>query len=125
MVECDASGAGISAMLHQGTGLVAFFSQPLGPRHSKLTTYERTLIGLVQAVRHWRPYLWGTTFLIRTDHYSLKFLLNQKLSTIPQHKWASKLMGFDFQVEYRPGSTNIVADALSRRDIVVSILHHL
>jgi len=73
---------------------------------------------LVQAVRHWRPYLWGRYFRVRTDHYSLKFLLDQRLSTVPQHQWLSKLFGFDFDVEYRPGRLNTVADALSRRDEV-------
>jgi len=48
----------------------------------------------------------------------LKFLLDQRLSTVPQHQWISKLFGFDFSVEYRPGRLNIVADALSRRDLV-------
>jgi hypothetical protein len=38
------------------------------------------------------------------------------LSTIPQHQWASKLLGFNFQVEYKPGAHNVVADALSRRN---------
>ena len=60
--------------------------------------------------------MWGRHFLIRTDHYSLKYLLDQRLSTVPQHQWVSKLFGFDFAVEYRPGSLNIAADALSRRD---------
>jgi len=46
----------------------------------------------------------------------LKFLLDQRLSTVPQHQWISKLFGFDFTVEYRPGRLNTVADALSRRD---------
>ena len=46
----------------------------------------------------------------------MKFLLDQRLSTIPQHHWATKLLGYDFRVEYKPGSTNIVADALSRRE---------
>ena len=55
-------------------------------------------------------------FLIRTDHYSLKFLLDQRLSTVPQHQWISKLFGFDFAVEYRPGRLNTMADALPRRD---------
>ena len=54
--------------------------------------------------------------MVRTDHYSLKFLLDQRLSMIPQHHWASKLLGFDFRVEFKPGKQNIVADALSRRD---------
>jgi hypothetical protein len=50
----------------------------------------------------------------------LKFLLDQRLSTIPQHQWASKLLGFDFRVEYKPGKMNVVADALSRRDTETS-----
>jgi len=116
MVDCDASGVGFGAVLHQGAGPLAFFSRPFAARHLKLAAYERELIGLVQAVRHWRPYLWGRHFLIRTDHYSLKFLLDQRLSTVPQHQWISKLFGFDFTVEYRPGRLNTVADALSRRD---------
>jgi hypothetical protein len=50
------------------------------------------------------------------DQYSLKFLLDQHLSTVSQHQWISKLFGFDFTVEYRPGRLNMVTDALSRRD---------
>jgi len=42
--------------------------------------------------------------------------LDQRLATIPQHHWVGKLLGFDFSVEYKAGSTNTVADALSRRD---------
>jgi hypothetical protein len=78
-VDSDASGAGFSAVLHQGAGPLAFFSRPFAAHHLKLTAYERELIGLVQAVRHWRPYLWGRHFLVRTDHYNLKYLLDQRL----------------------------------------------
>ena len=85
VVDCDASGVGFGAVLHQDTGPFAFFSRPFTARHLKLATYEHELIGLVQAIRHWRPYLWGRHFLVRTDHYSLKFLLDQRLSTVPQH----------------------------------------
>jgi hypothetical protein len=85
MVDCDASGIGFGAFLHQDEGPLAFFSRPFAARHNKLAAYERELIGLVQAVRHWRPYLWGRSFRVRTDHYSLKFLLDQRLSTVPQH----------------------------------------
>jgi len=86
LVDYDASGTGFGAVLHQGSGPLAFFSRPFATCHVKLAAYERELIGLVQAVRHWRPYLWGRRFLIRTDHYSLKYLLDQRLSTIPQHQ---------------------------------------
>lgn len=70
VVECDASGSGFGAVLHQGSGPIAFFSRPVAARHIKLAAYERELIGLVQAVRHWRPYLWGREFVVRTDHQS-------------------------------------------------------
>jgi hypothetical protein len=84
-VDCDASDSGFGAVLHQGAGPLAFFSRPFAARHMKVAAYERELIGLVQAVRHWCPYLWGCSFIVRTDHYALKSMLDQRLSTIPQH----------------------------------------
>lgn len=87
VVKCDASGSNISVVLHQGTGPLAFFSRAVAPRHAGLAAYEQELISLVQAIRHWRAYLWGRAFLVRPDHYSLKFLLDQRLSTISQHRW--------------------------------------
>jgi len=103
-VDCDASGSGFGAVLHQGDGAVAFFSRAIAPHHAKLPAYERELIGLVKAVKNWRPYLWGRAFTVRMDHYSLKFILDQRLTTIPQHTWVTKLFGYDLTVEYSLGS---------------------
>jgi hypothetical protein len=116
VVECDASSTGFGAVLVQEGHPVAFFSRPIAPRHRALAAYERELIGLVQDVRHWRPYLWGRHFIVKTDHFSLKYLLDQRLARIPQYHWVGKLLGFDFEVEYRSGATNTVANVLSRRD---------
>ncbi|KAG8489288.1 hypothetical protein CXB51_017334 [Gossypium anomalum] len=123
VVECDASGRGFGAVLQQKGHPIAFFSCKIADRHLKLAAYERELIGLAKAVTHWRPYLWGRHFLICTDHFSLKYLLDQRLTTSPQQHWISKLMGFDFRVEYKAGKLNRAADALFRKD--EDLPHHM
>jgi hypothetical protein len=105
----------MAIVLHQDQGPVAFFSRAMAPHHAKLATYEHELIGLIEAVRHWRPYLWPREFVIRTDHFSLKYLLDQRLSIILQHHWVSKLFEYQFAVEFKPGQLNATADALSWR----------
>ena len=71
-------------------------------------------MAIVLSVHQWRNYLLGWRFRIRTDHRSLKYLLKQRISTLDQQKWLVKLMGFDYEIEYRPGRENVAADALSR-----------
>ncbi|GJY35391.1 reverse transcriptase [Tanacetum coccineum] len=67
-----------------------------------------------QTVEKWRGYLMDRHFKIKTDHFSLKYLLDQRLTTPFQAKWLPKLLGFDYEISYKKGSENIVADALSR-----------
>lgn len=55
----------------------------------------------------------------------MKFVLDQRLSTIPQHTWVSKLFGYDMVVEYQPGKLNGAADAVSRRDEDSAALHSI
>ncbi|GJV95601.1 peroxidase 64 [Tanacetum coccineum] len=66
-------------------------------------------------------------FILETDalgirlgqyHYSLKYLLDQRITTPIQMNWLLKLMGYDYEVVYKQGKDNAVADALSRRDDV-------
>jgi hypothetical protein len=59
VVDCDASGSGFDAALHQGDGPIAYFSRAIAPHHQKLPAYERELIGLVKSVHNRQPYFWG------------------------------------------------------------------
>jgi hypothetical protein len=65
-------------------------------------------------VKKWRQYLLGHKFIIFTDHQSLKQLISQVIQTPEQQVYLSKLLGFDFTIQYKSGKTNLVADALSR-----------
>ena len=116
IVECDASGLGIGAVLMQNQRPIAFHSQALKGKALALSTYEKELLALVVAVKKWRPYLLGRSFVIKTDHQSLKYLLEQKIGTPAQQKWITKLLGYAFIVEYKHGKENLVANALSRRE---------
>ncbi|KAM1176021.1 hypothetical protein ACFX19_028951 [Malus domestica] len=112
VVECDASGNGIGVVLQQNRRPVAFFSQALGPKNQALSTYEMELIVIVHAVRKWQNYLQERHFIIKTDHSSLKYFLGQRTNTQFQQKWVSKLLGFDYEIQYRSGNENTVADSL-------------
>jgi hypothetical protein len=94
---------------------IAFLSKAIKGQALLLSTYEKELLSLVTAVQKWRPYLLGHSFVVRTDHQSLKFLLEQKVGTVMQQRWLSKLLGYDFVVEFKKGRDNKVADGLSRQ----------
>ncbi|KAF5471905.1 hypothetical protein F2P56_008668 [Juglans regia] len=118
IIECDACATGIRAILMQDQRPLTFFSQALKGKNLTLSTYEKEFLALVLAVKKWRPYLLGSTFVIKTDHHSLKYLLKQKISSVAQQRWLSKLLGYEFTMEYKQGVENKVVDALSHKDQV-------
>ncbi|KAM0065899.1 putative nucleotidyltransferase, Ribonuclease H [Helianthus debilis subsp. tardiflorus] len=113
-IETDASGTGVGAVLSQEKHPLAYFSKKLCPRMQNASTYHREMYAITQAISKWRQYLLGHHFTIITDQQSLKRLQDQVIQTPEQQKWLGKLLGFDFDIVYRPGSQNGAADALSR-----------
>nr|KYP46452.1 Retrotransposable element Tf2 [Cajanus cajan] len=83
------------------------------------------MLAVTEAIKKWRQYLIGHYFQIITDQKSLKSLLTQAVHTPEQQKWAIKFLGYHFDILYRPGSQNLVADTLSRPEPQPSILLHI
>ncbi|GAB2265407.1 hypothetical protein Dimus_037817 [Dionaea muscipula] len=94
---------------------IAYFSKALCARNQGLSTYEKEFLAVLTAVQKWKHYLMSQSFVIKTDHESLKYLLKQKLSNCAQIKGMTKLLGFQYTIQYKKGAENIAADSLSRK----------
>lgn len=114
VLETDASNLGVGAVLSQFEPPIALLSKKLCPLAQKQYANVRELRATIEALAKFRHYLLGHKFVIRTDHRSLKELLDQTPQTLGQQAWLHKFIGFDFTIEYKSGKDNATADALSR-----------
>ncbi|GJS25856.1 retrotransposon gag domain, retroviral aspartyl protease [Tanacetum coccineum] len=115
IIECDASSDDVGAILSQEDHPLAYFSKGFSPSNRFKSAYDRELLALVMAVQKWSHYLLGRHFFIRTDHYTLKFSLEQRITSTEQQRLLLKLMLYDFSIIHKAGKENKRADALSRR----------
>ena len=114
VIECDASGIGIGAILSQQDRPVAYFSEALKGSALALSTYEKEMLAIVKAIKKGCPYLIGKRFTVRTDQKSLKYLLEQQITTPAQTCWIPKILGYNYEIEYKKGVENQGANSLSR-----------
>ncbi|OMO49962.1 reverse transcriptase [Corchorus capsularis] len=80
------------------------------------------LYALVRALQTWQHYLWPKEFVIHTDHESLKYLRGQQKLNKRHAKWSEFIESFPYVVRYKQGKENVVADALSRWYVLLSML---
>jgi len=121
-VECDASGKGIGAVLMQDSKPIAYFSEKLSGATLNYSTYDKELYALVRALATWQHYLWPREFVVKTDHESLKYLKSQGKLSRRHAKWVEFIETFPYVIAYKQGKENVVADALSRRYVLISTL---
>jgi hypothetical protein len=94
---------------------LAFTNKQLSKRNLGKSIYEKEMLAILHVVDLWCPYLLGKHFQIKTDHQSLKYFLEQHISSPEQQKWVTKLFGYDYEIIYKKGKDNVVADALSQK----------
>ena len=83
---------------------------------------NREFVAIVSGLRRWRHFLLGTQFVVRSDHASLRYLQTQPNLSRRQARTLDFMSQFDFDVVHVPGKRNIVADALSRRPDLASVV---
>jgi len=119
ILDTDASNAGAGAVLAQvtpeGERVVAYHSRQFNKAERRYCVTRRELLAMVCAIRHFRYYLGGLHFTVRTDHSALQWLMSFKEPEGQLARWIEELQAYDFTVVHRPGARHGNADALSRR----------
>ena len=117
-MDTDASDYGIGGVLSQcieGTEhVIAYYSKSLNPSQQKYCTTRRELLAVVATLDHFKGYVWGPKFVVRTDHAALVWLKNLKNIQGMLARWLAKLQQFHFEIIHRPGAQHGNADGLSR-----------
>ncbi|XP_052173757.1 uncharacterized protein LOC127789046 [Diospyros lotus] len=121
-IECDASGIGIGAVLMQEGRPIAYFSEKLSGAALNDPTYDKELYALKRALETWQHYLWPKQFVVHTDHQSLKHIKGQGKLNKRHARWLEFIEPFPYVIKYKQGKENVVADALSRRYVLLTSL---
>ena len=118
ILRTDASNNGVGAILlqeHEGAVFpVCYASKKLLPRERKYSTMEKECLAIVWGIKKFITYLYGTDFILQTDHQPLTYLKTAKFINSRIMRWTMFLQNFRFQVESIKGSENFGADYLSR-----------
>lgn len=111
----DASNVAIGAVLEQDNRPLTFISRTLTKTEENYAANEKEMLAIVWALGSLRNYLYGHARVrIFTDHQPLTFALSTKNNNSKMKRWKSILEEYNHEIKYKPGKTNVVADALSR-----------
>lgn len=112
-VICDASVAGVGAVLMQNGKPVAYYSKKFIPAEVNYTTTEQEMLAVVNALQEFRCYVEGVEFTLITDHNPLTYFNDKTTLSRKQARWQELLSNYRYKWKHIPGRTN-VADPISR-----------
>ena len=119
ILQVDASGYGLGATLLQEGRPVAFASKSLSPAETRYANIEREMLAIVFGCERFHNYIYGTKFIIHSDHKPLDMIVRKNLHSAPTclQRMLIRVQQYDFDLEYKPGSEMLLADVLSRQPI--------
>ncbi|RVW59633.1 Transposon Ty3-G Gag-Pol polyprotein [Vitis vinifera] len=93
----------------------------LNDAERRYTVQEKEMTAIVHCLHTWRHYLLGSHFIVKTDNVATSYFQTQKKLSPKQARWQDFLAEFDYTLEYKPGSANHVAGALSHKAELTSM----
>jgi len=110
ILDADASDQNVGAVLSEVQEgrevVVAYYSKSLSPTEQNYCTTRKELLAVIKSVKHFRPYLYGRQFQLRTDHASLIWLCKKAEPSSQVARWLEILAEFSYMIDYRPDKKN-------------------
>jgi hypothetical protein len=112
-LDTDDSDFGLGLVMSQKGGdgrfhSVAFHSRKLIPAEINYNIHDKELLAIVDSLTRWRHYLEGDEYQIQvfSNHHNLVYFQTAKVLNRRQARWVQLLVGFDFVINFKPGSQN-------------------
>ena len=122
MIDCDASNVGQGTVLSQIQNgeekVICYFSKCFSRAERNYCVTRRELLAVVNAIKHFHHCLYGNRLTVRSDHGSLRWLLNFKILDGQLARMLTFLSAYDFSIQHRTGRLHSNCDALTRRPCV-------
>ena len=111
----DALGSCLSQVQNGQERVIGYYSKCFYKAEWRYCTTRKELVAIVSSIKHWHHYLYGRHFKVRSDHGSLRWLMNFKICEGALARILETLAIYDFEIEFRQGSRHTNADSLSPR----------
>ena len=127
VIQCDASSKGLGTVLLQNDKPIAFASRALSDTETRYATIEKEMLAVVFSFERFHQYTFGRHTKVISDHKPLEMISKKPLCKAPKRLQGMlmKLQNYTYEIIYRPGKTQVIADALSRAFLPISSDHKI
>ena len=119
IIDADASNQAIGAVLSQKQDgeerVIAYYSRCFSKEERRYCVTRRELLAVVESLKHFHHYVYGSQILIRSDHGALRWLINFRNPEGQMARWLEVLGTYQYEIVHRAGGSHRNADGLSRR----------
>ncbi len=119
IITTDASDTHVGGVLSQiqqdgANKPIGYFSKKLSPCETRYSATDKEALAIVLACRNFHHYLWGTRFVVITDHQPLTSIFKRKTKSPRMNRWILEMREYNYDIHCEKGKDNNVADHLPR-----------
>ncbi|VDK78185.1 unnamed protein product [Cylicostephanus goldi] len=121
ILHTDGSQIAVGAVLMQeqtesktDIAVIGYFSKTLSESQRRRSPTHIGLFAMISALRFFKNIIYGNRTHILSDHRPLTYLLKHNKTHDNLARWTVELQSYNISIDYLKGSSNVIADYLSR-----------